>query len=42
MFIVYMKDNSNVFYSGFTTWKEARAWGWQMFGPDGYEIEQEW
>lgn len=24
------------------TMKEARAWGRAMFGPGGYEIEQEW
>lgn len=42
MYIVFMKDNSNIFYSGFPTWEEARAYGRQMFGPGGYEIEREW
>ena len=41
MFIVFMKDNSSVYYSGFVTWKDARAYGQMMFGPGGYEIEME-
>ena len=41
MFTVYMKDNSNVFYSGFSTWEEARAYGRAMFGPGNFEIEME-
>ena len=42
MFTVYMKDNSTIYYSGFKTWQEANKWGKAMFGPGGYEIEQEW
>ena len=41
MFTVFMKDNSNIFYSGFPTWEEARAYGRLMFGPGGYTIERE-
>lgn len=41
MFTVYMKDNSDIFYSGFHTWEEAKVYGLQMFGPGGYEIERE-
>ena len=42
MFTVYMKDNSTIYKSGFTSWKEANCWGRSMFGPGGYEIEREW
>ena len=42
MFIVYMKDNSTIYKSGFETWQEANRWGKSMFGPGGYEIEREW
>lgn len=42
MFTVFMKDNSSIFYSGFPTWEEARAYGRLMFGPGGYKIEREW
>lgn len=42
MFTVYMKDNSAIYYPGFKTWQEANSWGKAMFGPGGYEIEQEW
>lgn len=41
MFTVYMKDNSSIFYSGFSTWEEARAYGRLMFGPCGFTIERE-
>lgn len=41
MFTVFMKDNSNVFYSGFPAWEEARNYGWLMFGPGGFTIERE-
>lgn len=41
MFTVYMKGNSNIFYPGFSTWNEARKFGRAMFGPKGFEIEQE-
>ena len=42
MFIVYMKDNSTIYKSGFETWQEANRYGKSMFGPGGYEIEREW
>lgn len=42
MFTVYMKDNSNIYQSGFKNWEEADCWGRTMFGPGGYEIEREW
>ena len=41
MFTVFMKDNSSIFYSGFPTWEEAKAYGQQMFGPGGYVIDRE-
>ena len=41
MYIVFMKDDSNIFQSGFKSWEEARAYGRLMFGPGGYEIELE-
>lgn len=41
MFTVYMKDNSSIFYSGFSTWEEARAYGRLMFGPKNFEIVAE-
>ena len=42
MFTVYMKDNSAIYKTGFTSWQEANYWGKSMFGPGGYEIEREW
>lgn len=42
MFTVYMKNNSSIYYSGLATWEIANAYGRMMFGPGGYEIEQEW
>ena len=41
MFTVYMKDNSDVFYPGFSTWNEAQKFGRAMFGPGGYVIDRE-
>ena len=41
MYTVYMKGNSAIYQSGFKTW-QANKWGKTMFGPGGYEIEQEW
>lgn len=42
MYTVYMKGNSTIYQSGFDSWQEANKWGRAMFGPGGYEIEQEW
>ena len=42
MFTVYMKGNSAIYQSGFDSWQAANKWGKAMFGPGGYEIEQEW
>ena len=42
MYTVYMKDNSTIYKTGFTSWQEANRWGKSMFGPGGYEIEREW
>ena len=41
MFTVYMKDNSNIFYSGFSTWEDARVYGRLMFGPNNYVIDRD-
>lgn len=41
MYIVFMKDDANIFNSSFPTWEEAKAYGQQMFGPGGYVIERE-
>lgn len=41
MYTVYMKGNSNIFYSGFATWEDAKAYGRLMFGPKNFEIERE-
>lgn len=41
MYIVYMKGNSNIYYSGFSTWEEARYYGQLMFGPKNFKIEKE-
>ena len=42
MYTVYLKGNSTIYYPGFKTWQEANKWGKAMFGPGGYEVEQEW
>lgn len=41
MYTVFMKGDSNIFQSGFTSWQEADRYGKLWFGPGGYEIEQE-
>ena len=41
MYIVFMKDDANIFKSSFPTWEDARAYGRQMFGPGGYVIDRE-
>ena len=41
MYTVYLKDNSSIFYSGFSTWEEAKVYGQIMFGPKNFEIERE-
>lgn len=41
MYTVYMKDNSTIYKSGFTSWTEANNYGRSMFGPKNYEIEPE-
>ena len=41
MFVVYMKDNSTIYKSGFASWQEANRWGRYMFGLGGFEIERE-
>lgn len=41
MYTVFMKGDSNIFQSGFTSWQEANKYGKLWFGPGGYEIEQE-
>ena len=41
MFTVYLKGNSNIFYSGFASWESAANYGRLMFGPKNYEIEME-
>ena len=42
MFTVYMRGNSTIYKTGFKTWQEANRWGRSIFGPGGYEVEQEW
>ena len=42
MFTVFMKGNSLIFQSGFETWGQAELYGWDMFGPENFEIVQEW
>ena len=42
MYTVYMKGNSEIYKAGFESWTAANKWGKAMFGPGGYEIEQEW
>ena len=42
MFTVYLKDNSTIYKSNFCPWKEAEEWGNLNFGPENYEIIQEW
>ena len=41
MYIVYMRDNSSIYKSGFSTWTEANDYGRLMFGPKNYEVEWE-
>ena len=41
MYTVYMKDNSSVFCSGFSTWKEAQNYGQLILGSGNFEIERE-
>ena len=41
MFTVYMKGDSSIFHSGFSTWEEAQNYGRLMFGPKNFEIERE-
>ena len=41
MYTVYMRDNSSVYKSGFTSWAEANSYGRAIFGPKNYEIERE-
>lgn len=41
MFTVFMKDNSLIFQSGFESYREAEAYGWNVFGPGNFEIERE-
>ena len=41
MFTVFMKGNSLIFQSGFETWGQAELYGWDMFGPENFEIVQE-
>ena len=42
MYTVYMKGNSTIYQSGFSSWEIANAYGRAMFGPEGYEIVKEW
>lgn len=42
MFTVFMKGNSLIFQSGFETWGQAELYGWDIFGPENFEIVQEW
>ena len=41
MYTVYMKDNSNIFLSGFSTWEEAQNYGMLVLGPKNFKIERE-
>lgn len=41
MYTVYMKDNSEIYQSGFNSWQAANKWGKAMFGPGNFEIEME-
>ena len=41
MYTVFLLNNSLIFKSGFTTWKEAYSWGNINFGFKNFEIERE-
>lgn len=41
MFTVFMKGDSLIFQSGFESYREAEAYGWNVFGPGNFEIERE-
>lgn len=41
MYTVYMRNDSTIYKSGFTSWAEANSYGRLMFGPKNYEIEPE-
>lgn len=41
MYTVFMKGDSLIFQSGFESYREAEAYGWNVFGPGNFEIERE-
>lgn len=41
MYTVYLKNNSDIYKTGFESWTAANKWGRAMFGPNNYEIEME-
>ena len=41
MYSVYLKGDSEIYKTGFTSWTSANKWGRAMFGPGNFEIEME-
>ena len=40
-YTVYLKSDSEIYETGFTSWTAANKWGYSMFGPGNFEIERE-